>query len=66
MHGSGRTTPLHRAAYNGDLPMVRLLVGLGADPGREDLDHHATPLGWAEQAGADEVADYLRALSADR
>ena len=64
--GAGRTTPLHRAAYNGDLPMVRLLVSLGADPGREDLDHHATPLGWAEHAGADEVADYLRALSADR
>lgn len=60
VHGAGRTTPLHLAAYNGDLPMVRLLVGLGADPQREDPEHHSTPLGWAEHAGAEEVAGYLR------
>ena len=46
--------------------MVRLLVSLGADPRREDPEHHSTPLGWAEHAGADEVADYLRSVSADR
>ena len=60
IHGTARTTPLHLAAYNGDLPMVRLLVSLGADPRREDPEYHSTPLGWAEHAGADEVADYLR------
>ena len=59
VHGAGRTTPLHLAAYNGDLPMVRLLVDLGADPRREDPEYHSTPLGWAEHAGAEEVADYL-------
>ena len=66
VHGAERTTPLHLAAYNGDLPMVRLLVSLGADPRREDPEYHSTPVGWAEHAGAEEVADYLRTASGDR
>jgi hypothetical protein len=64
VHGAGRTTPLHLAAYRGDLPMVRLLVSLGADPERVDPGYQSTPLGWAEHAGADEVAGYLRGLTA--
>jgi ankyrin repeat protein len=64
VHGAGRTTPLHLAAYNGDLRMVRLLVDLGADPRRADPEYHSTPLGWAEHAGAEEVAAYLREISA--
>ncbi|HLL62647.1 MAG TPA: ankyrin repeat domain-containing protein [Propionibacteriaceae bacterium] len=59
VHGAGRTTPLHLAAYNGDLELVRVLVDLGADPRREDSQYRSTPLGWAEHAGADEVAAYL-------
>ena len=66
VHGAERTTPLHLAAYNGDLPMVRLLVSLGADPRREDPEYHSTPVGWAEHAGAEEVADYLRTVSGNR
>ena len=66
VHGARPVTPLHRAAYNGDLEMVRLLVGLGADPRREDLEFRSTPLGWAEHAAAQEVADYLRTVSPER
>ena len=43
VHGAGGATPLHLAAYEGDLEMVRLLVSLGADPRREDPDFRSTP-----------------------
>jgi hypothetical protein len=45
--GSGHTV-LHAAAWNGDLAMVKLLVGAGADPTLRDRQYDATPLGWAE------------------
>ena len=64
VHGSGGVTPLHEAAYAGDLAMAQLLVTLGADPVRPDPEHRSTPLGWAEHAHAAEVADYLRTVSA--
>lgn len=52
-------TPLHQAAYRGDLAMVRLLVELGADVTRSDPEHHSTPRGWAEHGHHEEVARYL-------
>ena len=64
--GDGRTTPLHQAAYEGDLELARLLVELGADVDREDPTFHSTPVGWAEHAHADAVADYLRSVSSAR
>jgi ankyrin repeat protein len=57
-------TPLHQAAFARNLELVRLLVD--ADPTRRDPAYDSTPLGWAEHAGADDVADYLRRVSADR
>jgi hypothetical protein len=45
-----RHTALHSAAWNGDLPMVRLLVAAGADLTARDEEHDGTPLGWAEVA----------------
>ena len=58
-------TPLHEAAYAGDLAMARLLVALGADPVRPDPEHSA-PLRSAGRSTphATEVADYLRTVSA--
>ena len=41
---------LHAAAWNGDLPMVELLVRAGADPTIRDDQYHATPSGWAATA----------------
>lgn len=46
--GQSQQTALHSAAWNGDLPMVKLLVGAGADPGLVDREYDATPQGWAE------------------
>ncbi|HEU4999857.1 MAG TPA: ankyrin repeat domain-containing protein [Lapillicoccus sp.] len=43
----GRTA-LHRAAWIGDVEMVRALLAAGADPNRLDEEHGTSPLGWAE------------------
>lgn len=43
-----RHTALHSAAWNGDLPMVELLLEAGADPTARDEQYDATPRGWAE------------------
>ncbi len=57
-----QTTPLHNAAWMGNLEMAKLLVELGADPNARDPNYDATPLGWAEYNRQDEVAEYLRSL----
>lgn len=43
-----RHTALHAAAWNGDVPMVELLVRAGADLAARDDQYDATPLGWAK------------------
>jgi ankyrin repeat protein len=67
--GSGGTA-LHSAAWNGDLPMVKLLVAAGADVSACDPEHDNTPAGWAEVAltvsnnpKCKDVLDYLSTLS---
>lgn len=54
------STPLHQAALNGHLDVVRLLIANGADTTMQDLIYHGTPLGWAEYAGHTAIADRLR------
>ena len=63
VHGDGGASPLHLAAYRGDLDMVRLLVSLGADPNRQDPHFRSTALSWAEHAHADAVVEYFDSLS---
>ena len=48
--GQSRQTALHAAAWNGDLPMVRLLVESGADISARDEEHDSTPRQWAATA----------------
>jgi hypothetical protein len=57
----GRITPLHQAAYDGDVVVVQTLLDVGADPELRDPGFNATPLGWAEHARRDEVIALLRA-----
>lgn len=54
-------TPLHHAAWDGDLEMIGRLLDAGADPTITDSRFEATPLGWAEHAYQTEAADLLRA-----
>lgn len=54
-------TPLHHAAWDGDLDRIRRLLDAGADPSAIDRRFDATPLGWAEHAYQTEAAEMLRA-----
>lgn len=52
-------TPLHNAAWLGDLEMVKLLLALGADPAIRDPQYGGTPPDWAAHNGQRAVADFL-------
>jgi len=54
-------TPLHHAAWDGDLQLIGQLLDSGADPTITDTHYGTTPLGWAEHAYQTEAADLLRA-----
>jgi len=60
------TTPLHNAAWIGNLDMVKLLVALGADPTARDPRFDATPAGWAAYNHQAEAAAYLEAAETRR
>ena len=53
-------TPLHHAAWDGDVGLIRRLLDLGADPTITDRQFGSTPLGWAEHAYQTEAAELLR------
>lgn len=40
-------TPLHHAAWRGNLPLVRALLSLGAPVNRRDREFGSTPVAWA-------------------
>lgn len=63
LNPTGCRTPLHEAAWLGDLDLVRGLIELGADPNLIDPEHHSTPLGWARYARHTELAAYLASLT---
>ncbi|MFW0792149.1 ankyrin repeat domain-containing protein [Gordonia sp. CPCC 205333] len=58
-------TPLHQAAWAGDLPLIRRLLEAGADPTICDMRYGTTPLDWAEHAYQSEAAELLRAYRRD-
>ena len=57
-----RITPLHQAAYEGDVAVVEALLEVGADPGLRDPGYQATPFGWARHARREAVMEILRML----
>ena len=60
--GHSHSTPLHQAAGNGHLDVVKVLVERGARLDVKDILFGGTPAGWAAYAGKKEVEEYLREL----
>ena len=61
MTGVNNGAVLHRAAFIGDLEMVKRLVEKGADIGNRDNPFNSTPLGWADHNKQAEVIEWMRA-----
>jgi hypothetical protein len=62
--GSSGRGPLHHAAGDNQLELMRLLIDAGASLEAEDPIYHATPLGWAEYFNRAEAVELLRSLEA--
>jgi ankyrin repeat protein len=60
--GHSHSTPLHQAAGNGHLDVVKLLIARGARTDVKDILFGGTPAGWAKHAGEKTVEAYLRGL----
>jgi hypothetical protein len=61
MTGVNNGTLLHRAAWEGNLAMVQLLVSLGADISNRDNPFTSTPMSWAQHNKQTAVFDWFRA-----
>jgi ankyrin repeat protein len=57
---AGGATPLHHAAWDGDLELIARLLEAGADLPITDAWFGATPQRWAERAYQSEVAELLQ------
>jgi ankyrin repeat protein len=57
------STPLHQAAINGDLDILKLLVAHGGRLDIRDTLWRGTPLGWAIHGGRKEAEAWLRAIA---
>ncbi len=58
----GGYTPLHAAAENNHVDVIRLLLEHGANPNAKVISGE-TPLAFAELAGCHEAADFLRPVT---
>jgi ankyrin repeat protein len=52
-------TPLHAAAWNGNLSVVPVLLHHGADVRAREEKYHGTPAGWADYAGHKDARDLI-------
>ena len=59
VNARARITPLHQAAYDGNVELVQTLLELGADPHATDRSFGSTPLGWAQHARREAVIEIL-------
>jgi len=61
MTGVNNGALLHRAAFDGDLDLVKRLVAKGADISNRDNPFNSTPVSWASHNGKWELVDWMRA-----
>lgn len=59
MTGVNNGAVLHRAAWNGDLAMVKRLAAKGADMSNRDNPFSSTPLSWAQHNKQQAVFDWM-------
>lgn len=52
-------TPLHAAAWKGNLSVIPVLLRHGADVRAREEKYHGTPAGWADYAGQKEARDLI-------
>jgi ankyrin repeat protein len=57
--GTSGYTPLHAAAFHGNIDAARVLLAHGARVTTLDSKYHGTPAGWAHYAGHHEVRDLI-------
>lgn len=57
--GTGGYTPLHAAAFSGNLEAAAVLLRHGADPTIREHKYCSTPAGWARYAGHRELRDLI-------
>ncbi|MCY4129146.1 MAG: ankyrin repeat domain-containing protein [Gammaproteobacteria bacterium] len=62
VHGNSFDTPLHHAAHNGHLELVKRLLDHGAILQQRDAFYFSTPVGWAQAGSKDDIVDYLKQL----
>jgi ankyrin repeat protein len=58
-------TPLHAAAWYGNLSAIEVLMKHGADVRAREEKYHGTPAGWADYAGHKEACDLILRGSID-
>ncbi|HLY59859.1 MAG TPA: ankyrin repeat domain-containing protein [Terriglobia bacterium] len=58
-------TPLHAAAWHGNLSAIDVLMAQGADVRAREEKYHGTPAGWADYAGHKEARDLILRGSID-
>jgi ankyrin repeat protein len=59
--GTKQYTPLHDAAWGGNIDAIRVLLAHGAELSARDGTYNATPLGWAQHNQKTAAAELLRA-----
>ena len=52
-------TPLHAAAFHGNVSAIRMLLKHGASVTARDEKYHGTPAGWANHAGHTDARDLI-------
>ena len=62
VHGEQFDTPIHNAAHNGHLELVKYLIDHGADIHRRDAFYLSSPHGWAQAGNKHEVMRFLETL----
>ena len=60
MIGVNNGTALHRAAWDGDVPMLQRLVARGADISNRDNPFGSSPFGWANYNKQHAVVQWMR------